>query len=102
METHAEKTWALAARKLRKLLNEDTYDRWIAGIVPLSVEGSSFRLGVSNDIFSEWLAANYQDVIRTAIEETTGKPYQVVFESGHEMLQPPPPLPSPARTAKAE
>ena len=97
METHAEKTWALAARKLRKLLNEDTYDRWIAGIVPLSVEGSSFRLGVSNDIFSEWLAANYQDVIRTAIEETTGKPYQVVFESGHEMLQPPPP---PAKSRK--
>ena len=88
METHVQETWAVAADKLRKLLNEDTYDRWIAGIVPLSVDGNSFRLGVSNDIFSEWLSANYKDVIRTAIEEATGKPYQVVFESGHEMLQP--------------
>lgn len=84
MEQNARTAWKTATARLRKLLNEDTYDRWIAGIVPLAIRKNTFLLGVSNEIFSEWLANNYLDLIRTALEEATGKSYTVQFESGHE------------------
>ncbi len=86
MEKNAQTAWEAAAVRLRKLLNEDTYDRWISGIVPLAIEKNTFRLGVSNEIFSEWLTNNYQDLIRTALEEATGVSYTVQFESGHDPI----------------
>lgn len=80
----ANEIWAATSVKLKSLLNEDTYDRWIAGIVPLSIDGNNtLKLGVSNDIFCEWLHANYRDLIIRNIEEVTGKSFRVHFESGH-------------------
>ncbi len=102
MDDRARKTWESASAKLRKILNEDTFDRWIAGIVPLGIENASFRLGVSNDIFSEWLSNNYRDMIEEALEESTGKRFRVVFESGHEPQAPPAPAAQPrAKSAPA-
>jgi len=80
--------WEEASGKLRDLLNEDTYDRWIAGIVPLALDDGVCRLGVSNDIFSEWLANNYREIIVGALEKVTGKAVRVAFESGHEYVTP--------------
>lgn len=79
--------WSEASARLRCILSEDTYDRWIAGIVPLEISNSTFRLGVSNDVFSDWLNMNYRDLIATALEDVSGCAFSVVFESGHE---PPP------------
>ncbi|MCF7855628.1 MAG: chromosomal replication initiator protein DnaA [Candidatus Pacebacteria bacterium] len=76
--------WQDACKRLRRLLNEDTYDRWIAGIVPLGFTNQTFRLGVSNDIFSEWLTANYKELICGTLAEITGLPVKVKFETGHE------------------
>ena len=84
MDDGARKIWESASARLRKILNEDTYDRWIAGIVPLTVDENTLRLGVSNDIFSEWLTNNYQDLIVSVLEETAGKRFRIAFESGHE------------------
>ena len=85
MDGMVQAAWRGAAERLRRLLNEDTYDRWIAGIVPLAIDGSTFRLGVSNEIFSEWLTNNYNDVICSALEQVTGKVYRLAFEAGHDM-----------------
>ncbi|MEI8078803.1 MAG: chromosomal replication initiator protein DnaA [bacterium] len=77
--------WATASARLQQVLNEDTFERWIAGIRPLSLQGGICRLGVSNDMFSDWLATNYQGVIQEAVTLATGgDPAKVVFESGHE------------------
>jgi chromosomal replication initiator protein len=78
---------------LRALLNEDTYARWIAGIVPLGFDGQSCRLGVSNDMFCDWLTNNYQDLITAAITEELRQPVKVVFESGHDAPLAPDPEP---------
>jgi chromosomal replication initiator protein len=78
--------WEETTARLRRLLNEDTYDRWIAGIVPLGLEDHHLRLGVSNDIFSEWLNANYKDLISATMTEVTGQPCRISFEGGHEMV----------------
>jgi len=100
--------WGQTATRLRKLLNEDTYDRWIAGIVPLTLQSHRLRLGVSNDMFSEWLTANYRGLIANTIEELTGEAIKVVFESGYEAEAPevePPEAPKrgakPAESPKA-
>lgn len=85
--TDIRNVWKKAARRLRRRLNEDTYDRWIAGIVALDLQGNTAHLGVSNNIFSDWLSSNYRDIIQEALEEVTGRPIRVVFESGHEFIE---------------
>ena len=80
---NAAQIWTDTSAKLRALLNEDTYDRWIAGIIPLSIEDSTIKLGVSNDIFCDWLSKNYSDLIVRNIEEVTGRHFKLQFESGH-------------------
>jgi chromosomal replication initiator protein len=85
MEQSPTNIWSAVCQELRTILNDDTYDRWISGIVPLGIEGKTFRLGVSNDIFSEWLANNYGELIRSQLETTTGSAWRIGFESGHEM-----------------
>ncbi len=76
--------WQETSTKLKSLLNEDTYDRWISGIVPLNIDEKSCTLGVSNDIFSDWLRMNYKDLLMSVISDVTGRPVQIIFESGHE------------------
>ena len=75
--------WEAVDGRLRKLLNPDTYDRWIAGIVPLELTDTSCRLGVSNDMFCEWLSNHYRDTIGQTLREVTGHSYIVLFEGGH-------------------
>ena len=79
----ANDTWNEACRKLRSLLNEDTYDRWIAGIVPLRIDERKCVLGVSNEMFSDWLNINYKDLITSVLEELLGYSPTLTFESGH-------------------
>ena len=93
--------WTRAALRLRDLLNPDTYERWISGIVPLSLENGKCRLGVSTDMFSDWLANNYQDLITDAMVRVTGQPVKIVFESGHERPAAPP-VPAEPRVTTAE
>lgn len=77
--------WLGTTEILRKRLNADTYDRWISGIVPLRLEGGVAYLGVSSELFSEWLTNHYSDLIRESIETSCGLRLKVVFESGHEL-----------------
>ena len=84
METTVSVIWERAARKLKNQLNEDTYDRWIAGIVPLELKDSVCRLGVSNEIICLWLQKNYQSMIADTLSDLIEGSVTVTFESGHE------------------
>ena len=65
-------------------MNADTYDRWIAGIVPVRITEKELVLGVSNDMFCDWLSNHYKDVILETLQKTSGLTRRLVFESGHE------------------
>lgn len=94
--------WSTASEGLRELLNEDTYDRWFAGIVPLEINGTTFKLGISSDLFCDWLRNSYLDVIENAVSEAAGSPLRVTFEPGHEPVEPPPVKPvQPEKPQKA-
>jgi len=75
--------WNETSNRLRELVNTDIYDRWFAGIIPVAATDSSLTLGVSNDMFCEWLVANYKDLLVDTIQDITGKTYHIRFESGH-------------------
>lgn len=77
--------WQAARERLGELLNEDTFTRWIAGIVPVRREESKVVLGVSCDMFSDWLTLNYLELIERTLREVSGEAaLSVAFESGHE------------------
>ncbi|MFA5205687.1 MAG: chromosomal replication initiator protein DnaA [Lentisphaeria bacterium] len=76
--------WAAASMRLKQVLNEDTFQRWIAGIRPLGLQDGVCRLGVSNDMFCDWLATNYLDVIQEALALAAGGPVTASFESGYD------------------
>ena len=77
--------WAEASELLRQRMNADTYDRWMAGIVPvrLKEEDDTAVLGVSNELFCDWLSDNYSDVIAEELELVVGKRLKLEFEAGH-------------------
>jgi len=85
MKNSTTEIWRKACGKLRSLLNEDTYDRWVAGIIPLEIGEKNCRLGVSNDMFSDWLSMNYRDLIASVLEQIVGRPLKIAFESGHDV-----------------
>jgi chromosomal replication initiator protein len=105
MATHLADTWQATRQRLREFLNEDTFNRWIAGIVPVRQEGSQAVLGVSCGVFSDWLNCNYRELIERTFRDVSGiADLTVVFETGHEAPQEPaaPPVPAaPARPATA-
>ena len=79
--------WSKASEALKASMNADTYDRWIAGIVPVRITEKELVLGVSNDMFCDWLSNHYKDVISETLEKTSGLKRRLVFESGHEKPQ---------------
>jgi chromosomal replication initiator protein len=85
-----DEIWEKSSSALRQRLNADTYERWIANIVPVRIEGKSIVLGVSNDLFNLWLSANYKDLIAECMLQSCGCKLKIVFESGHEIAAPPP------------
>ncbi|MFA4943854.1 MAG: chromosomal replication initiator protein DnaA [Lentisphaeria bacterium] len=95
MAIEIQRVWEEAAARIRERLRPDIFDRWIAGIVPLALEGSVCRLGVSSDMFCEWLTNHYRTLIEETLAAAVGAPCTVHFESGHAPATPP------ARTAPA-
>ena len=85
--------WTKTAELLQKRVNADTYDRWMAGIVPLRLEENDTVavLGVSNDLFSDWLRDNYSDLIRETLLTASGLALKVRYESGYTPEVPPAP-----------
>lgn len=96
--------WTTTCEQLRTVLGENIYDRWIAGIVPVSMDSHILTLGVSSETFSDWLKNHYHDLIRDIFENTTGQGItSILFESGHEAEPKPVPDTAPKHTRqKAE
>jgi len=100
MTTSVVDMWQAARLRLRQLLNEDTFNRWIAGIVPVRQDESRVILGVSCSMFSDWLTLNYRELIERTLRDASGiADVTVAFETGHEAAPAPD---SPQETAVAE
>ena len=65
MEMHA--LWRQAGENLKTVLHPDMFNRWIASIHPIAIQGDTLVLGVDNDYYQTWLEENYLQLIVSAL-----------------------------------
>jgi len=65
MDTQA--LWNQACGHLKAVLHPDVFNRWIAIIHPIAVQGDTMILGVDNDYYQTWLEDNYLQLIVSAL-----------------------------------
>lgn len=65
MDTQA--LWTKACEHLKAVLHTDVFNRWIAIIHPLALQGDTMVLGVDNDFYQTWLEDNYLQLIVSAL-----------------------------------
>jgi len=65
MEMH--ELWSQACDHLKAVLHPDVFNRWIAIIHPISMQGDTLMLGVDNDYYQTWLEDNYLQLIVSAL-----------------------------------
>ena len=65
MDTNA--LWKQACDHLKAVLHPDVFNRWIAIIHPVALQGETMVLGVDNDFYQTWLEDNYLQLIVSAL-----------------------------------
>jgi chromosomal replication initiator protein len=90
MQASAENIWAAAQDALRRTLNQELFKLWFAPIKAVALEGEHITLEVANDFCEVWLKDNYLGLLKDALAQATGQPYQVKFRVGQSA--PPPPV----------
>ncbi len=79
----AENIWSVAADRLKER-NKHLYRQWFRKITPLSIDGVTLRLGVSDDFFASIIEDQYDDIVLEALSEIGGVSYSYELEPGHE------------------
>ncbi|RMD74740.1 MAG: chromosomal replication initiator protein DnaA [Lentisphaerae bacterium] len=80
-----EEIWTAAQHQLIRMVDQESWERFIAGLVPVSYdpENSVFSLGVLNDFLCTWLEKNYRELLETALSKVIEKPTRIDFLSGY-------------------
>jgi chromosomal replication initiator protein len=88
--TECESLWEKAKIELAEKLDRDSYDRYLAGIVPIKLdhESNTLHLGVLNDLLALWLDGNYKTLVAEVASELLRKAVGVRFESGYAAAPP--------------
>lgn len=88
--------WQNCASKLKEKMDAATFAMWIADIVPVRLEEKCLVLGVSENVFTDWLEENYGSLIASTAQEECGRKLKICFEKGYE----PEPAPVPKEETK--
>ena len=77
--------WKLTVAELRKVVDAETWERYLSGVVPVALceDAKVLTLGVETDFMTTWLSSNYRGIIEDSVSAAIGKSYDVRFESGH-------------------
>ena len=75
----------MASEKLQTLLDRDSFERYLKGLVPVNfnADSSTLTLGVLNDFAALWLESNYQDIISEVLQDVVGGKVNIAFEGSH-------------------
>lgn len=79
--TAAEKVWKTSQKRLKEVLSEDIFDLWFKPVRAVGMDEDSIRLEVTNEFCEVWLKENYDDLLRKAVAEATGRQLKIVFHS---------------------
>ena len=77
----AEKVWKTSQKRLKEVLSEDIFDLWFKPVKAVGMDDEAIRLEVTNEFCEVWLKENYDDLLRKAVAEATGRQLKVVFHS---------------------
>jgi len=86
MNAQLKELWEKTLNIIKGELTEVSYNTWIKCIIPISIEGDSFKLSVPNDFTKGILDTRYKDLIINAINIITSKKYDVSFYINMEEL----------------
>ncbi len=77
--------WTSVQERLLEKLDPDTYERYLAGVIPLSFNADKnlFKLGVLNEFVALWLDSNYKEIISEVLGDVLEKRVSICFEPGH-------------------
>ncbi len=80
------KIWKRASVELRRVLDTDSWERFLGDVVPVSLcrDERILTLGVANDFVSMWLTNNYREIVEEGVEAATGEAIGVRFVSGYD------------------
>ena len=62
--------WNQACDHLKAVLHHDVFNRWIAIIHPVAIQGDTLTLRVDNDYYQTWLEDNYLQLIISALRSS--------------------------------
>ncbi|NQZ69338.1 MAG: chromosomal replication initiator protein DnaA [Lentisphaeria bacterium] len=77
--------WYDVKNQLAQKVDEDSWDSYLSGIVPVSIneETCELVLGVLNDFVALWLDSNYKSLIEDEISTVKSKAYAITFVGGY-------------------
>ncbi|NQT32116.1 MAG: chromosomal replication initiator protein DnaA [Candidatus Omnitrophica bacterium] len=74
-----EKTWEKALSILKSEVNEQIFSAWFMPIEQASIDDKSIALAVPNKFFENWIREKYISLIKTAVQQASGKALSVNF-----------------------
>lgn len=79
---HHDTLWDKTRVELIERLDRDTYERYLAGVVPVSFDMPSghFILGTQNDLLTMWLDSNYASLISEIASDIIVRPVSIEFK----------------------
>jgi len=80
MQPECHKIWDDTCKQLKGILSRDIYDRWIAVIRCISIDGNRIRLAVANDFYKDWLEENYLPMIHKSVMLVTGREMELSLD----------------------
>jgi chromosomal replication initiator protein len=97
--------WEQARSLLAERMTRDVFDRWIAVIEALALDGQTLVLTVPLGYYQTWVESNYLALIRQAIASVCGRELNVAFrvDASKRAVEASQPVaaPEPVRAAKA-
>jgi chromosomal replication initiator protein len=79
MNRDLKDSWQHVIDAIRPHIGPDTYTRWFASIVPVSVDERTLTVRVPNNIFQLWIESNYLPILQSAIVSSFGGSRELQF-----------------------
>ncbi|MEA3488739.1 MAG: chromosomal replication initiator protein DnaA [Candidatus Omnitrophota bacterium] len=74
-----ENIWKTVLSILQSEVNDQIFTAWFQPIMPVSENATSITLGVPNKFFENWIQEKYISLIKTAVQQASGKTLTIKF-----------------------
>ncbi|MBI4041728.1 MAG: chromosomal replication initiator protein DnaA [Deltaproteobacteria bacterium] len=74
--------WEQVLENIRSRIPPQGFRTWIEPTKVLTVTDAQVELGVPTIFYEQWFHDNYLSLIKSALKELTGRPYEIVFKVG--------------------